>query len=239
MSVGQKKPLLSMLRAGFWSAPFTALLAAAHFIAGVLTPARSGPFAKPADVIPYPYTSVSQFIPLDYYWLIPGFLLAPSFVVFMAFIRMYASDEKKILAQIGLSFAVIYATIMMTNYFIQWTVVVPSLQKGEIAGLSLFTQYNPHGIFIVLEALGYLVMSTAMIFVAPVFTGGRLERTLRWLFVGSFVFGVALFVTLPLLGYDIVAFEVSILLINWIVLMASGALLSILFSRASRNRILN
>lgn len=223
------------LRVGFWSALLTALLAGVHFVSGVLTPARSGPFAKPADIIPYPYTIASQYIPLDYYWLIPGLLLAPIFVVFIASIHAYAPEEKRVFGQIGLSFAVIYAAVIMANYFIQWTVVVPSLQKGETANLSLFTQYNPHGVFIVLEALGYLMMSTAMVFVAPLFTQGRLQRTLRWLFVCGFVLAAILFVTLLLLGYDIVAFEVSILTVNWIVLMASGALLSILFRRSTTN----
>ena len=104
---------------------------------------------------------MSQFIPLDYYWLIPGLLLAAVFVAFMASIHAYAADEKKIFGQIAMSFALVYASIMMINYFIQWTVVVPSLQAGETTGLSLFTQYNPHGIFIVLESLGYLKMSAA------------------------------------------------------------------------------
>ena len=35
-----------------------------------------------------------------------------------------------------------------------------------------------------------------------------------------------------LIGYDIIAFEVTILTINWIVLIVSGALLSIIFKRA-------
>lgn len=235
MNVGERTGSISSMRVGFLSAVFTVVFAASHFITGILTPARSGPFAKPADIIPYPYTNVAQFFPGDYYWLIPGLLLAPVFVVLLASIHSYATDEKKIFGQIGLSFALIYASIMMTNYFIQWTVVAPSISNGETAGLSLFTQYNPHGIFIILEALGYMMMSTAMVFAAPIFNGKRLARAVRWLFIASFVLAVGFFVGLPILGYDIVAFEVSILTINWIVLIGSGTLLSIFFRRSARS----
>jgi len=44
-----------------------------------------------------------------------------------------------------LLFAVAYAVVIMVNYFVQFTVVVPSLLSGETLGLSLFTQYDPMG----------------------------------------------------------------------------------------------
>jgi hypothetical protein len=112
--------------------------------------------------------------------------------------------------------------------------VIPSILSGETAGLSLFTQYNPHGIFIALEGLGYFMMSVAFLFAAAVFAGGRLERAIRWLFVSSFILAVVSFTVLSLLKYDIVAFEVTILTINWAVLIVSGILLSVLFRRESR-----
>jgi len=167
----------------------------------------------------------------------PGFLLAPLFVVLMACIHHYAPDDKKIFGQIGLSFALIYAAVITVDYFIQFVVIEPSILSGETAGLSLFTQYNPHGIFIALEGLGYFMMSAAFLFMAPLFAGGRLERTIRWFFVASFALAVSAFVSLSLLGYDIVAFEVTILLINWIVLIASGVLLSVIFKRTDDDRI--
>jgi hypothetical protein len=65
------------------------------------------------------------------------------------------------------------------------------------------------------------------------FAGGRLERALRWLFAASFVVAVGSFVGLSLLGYAIVTFEVTIITINCIVLIVSGALLSVVFKRAA------
>jgi hypothetical protein len=208
---------------------------AATFAVGIATPPRSGPFASTANIITYPYTNVASFVPMDYIWLYPGFLLGPAFVVLMACIHHYASDDKKVFSQIGLSFAVVYAAVITTDYFVQLAVLQSSLLSGETAGLSLFTQYNPHGIFIALECLGYLMMSVALLFAGAVFAGGRLERAIRWLFVTGFVLAVGFLVGLSLLKYEIVAFEVTILTINWIVLIISGALLSVVFKRAGRS----
>ena len=221
---------------GFYSSVLTAIIAAVFFIAGILTPARSGPFAPAANSISYPYTNVAAFIPNDYLWLYPGILLALIFVVLMVCIHFYASNDKKIFSQIGLLFAMVYATVISIDYFIQFTMVIPSILSGETAGLSLFTQYNPHGIFIALEGLGYLMMSVAFLFAAAVFAGGKLENAIRWLFVASFILAIVSYTVFSLLRYDIVAFEVTILTINWTVLIVSGILLSILFRREGQEK---
>src|SRR5664280_2640508 len=214
-------------RLGFWSAILTAVLAAAAFAAGITTPARSGPFCT-AACITFPYTNVAAFIPGDYIWLYPGLLLALIFVVLMGCIHSHASDEKKVFSQIGLAFALAYAVVIISDYFVQFTVVIPSISSGETAGLALFTQYNPHGIFIALEGIGYLMMSVAFLTNAVVFSEGRLEHAIRWIFFIDFILASGCLAGLTWLKYDIVAFEVAILTINWIVLIVSGILLSIL-----------
>ena len=60
-----------------------------------------------------------------------------------------------------------------------------------------------------------------------------LERALRWLFTASFVVAVGSFVGLSLLGYAIVTFEVTIITINCVALIVSGALLSVVFKRVA------
>lgn len=220
-------------RLGFWSALLTALFAAAHFAAGILTPPRSGPFAPPADVVPYPYTNAAAFIPGDYLWLLPGILLALIFVALIASIHQYASADKKVFGLIALCFALIYATVMIVNYLIQWMVVVPSLLSGETEGLGLFTQYNPHGVFIALEGIGYLMMSAALVSAAAVMWRGRLEGVIRWLFVTDFVLAVFSLGGLAVLRSDIVAFEVTILTVNWIALIVTGVMLAVLFRGAA------
>jgi len=153
----------------------------------------------------------------------------------MACIHAYAAEPKQIYSRIGLSFALVYAVVILVDYYLQLTVVVPSLQAGETEGLSLFTQYDPHGLFIALESLGYTMLTIALLFAAPVFAGGRVERAIRGLFVLSFVLAVATFVGLAVVGHDLVAFEVTVLMINWSVLITSGVLLSVVFRRAGKS----
>jgi hypothetical protein len=210
-------------RLGFYAATATIILAATFFTVGILTPVRS---------VSYPYVNgLAQYVPGDYYWMIPGFLLAPVFVVLMSSIHSYAPEKKRVFSQLGLSFGIVYAAINCTDYFIQFAVVEPSILKGETASLTLFTEYNPHGVFIAAESLGYLVMTVAFLFVAGVFSQGRIEKVLRWLLVSGFLAAVGSFLSLSLLGYDIVTFEVAVITIDSVVLIASGALLSLLFRR--------
>lgn len=217
-------------RFGFWVAILTVAVTAVFAVTAVLTPARSGPFCQ-TSCVATPYVNVAQFIPGDYLWLIPGILLAPIFVALIAVVHAYSDARTAVFSRIAMSFAVIYAVVITVNYFVQFTIVVPSLQSGETQNLSLFTQYNPHGFFIALEVLAYLAVSAAFLAAAPVFDKGRLELTVRWLFALSFVASVAAFVGLWLFGNDLVAVEVTVLMINWVVLIVGGALLSIVFRR--------
>jgi hypothetical protein len=226
----------SASRFGFWTAVSMSVITAATFEVAIATPPRSGPFCM-SSCVTYPYADVAAFFPRDYLWMYPAMLLTPIFVVLMACIHHYASGDKRLFSSIGLSFAVITAAVITIDYFVQLTVVQPSLLKGEADGLSLVTQYNPHGIFIALEDLGYLMMSVAFLFAAAVFAGRDwVERTIRWLFISGFILAVGSFSFLSLLyGNDLeYRFEVVVILIDWMVLIVSGVLLGVVFKRAGQ-----
>ena len=222
----------SSARLGSWAAILTVVAALPFAAIAMPTPPRAGPFCT-SSCVAYPYVDVAQFIPGDYLRLVPGMLLAAIFVVLMGSIHAWAAEPKRVYSRIGLSFAVVYAVIILVDYFVQLTVVLPSLQAGETDGLSLFTQYDPHGLFIALESLGYAMLTIALLFAAPAFADGRVERAIRWLFVSAFMLMVAAFVGLAVVGRDLVAFEVTVLLITWAVLIPSGALLGVVFRRAA------
>ena len=82
--------------------------------------------------------------------------------------------------------------------------------------------------------LAYISMSAAFVAAAPVFAGGRVEWTIRWLFSLGFPLALAAFVGFWLLGHDLVVVEVAVLMIDWLLLIVGGALLSIVFWRADR-----
>ena len=156
------------------------------------------------------------------------------YVILMVSIHSYAAGQKKIFSQIGLSFAIITAVILLSDYFVQFFVIPMSLKNGETEGIAMLIQYNPHGLFLVLEELGYLVMSLSFLFMAPVFANrDRLESAVRWIFIVGFVLVmVSLAVISIIYGLERQdRFEVAAISIDWLVLIINGVLLSIVFRR--------
>ena len=120
---------------------------------------------------------------------IPSLILAPLFVVLMLSIHHTAPEDKKILTQLGLAFALICAAILSLHYYIQLTFVQQGLLNNQLAGIWQFAAPNPHSFFWTLAALGYGFMGIALFFTAPVFAG-KSERGIRWLFFANGFVGV-------------------------------------------------
>lgn len=186
---------------GFWSAFSATLLVA---VAGVTATASVQPFAT-----------------------VMGFLLTPVFLVVMVCVCCYASDESRVFGLVGVSFAVIYATLISVNYFIQLTFV-----RQNTFDVSIFDMSNPRSMMWVIEVLGYFFMGLSTLFAAPVFKSGRTERVVKWLFVVNGVLGV-----LTPVGYAL-NLPLQVLLgglVVWDVVMPlSTALLAYLFWYALR-----
>ncbi len=218
---------------GFYSAVLTVILTIVTFGLALTAVPISGANC-PADCITYPYLDTLTRFPKDYLWMYPAIILILVYVVLMAAIHAYAAREKKIFSQIGFSFAIITAVILVVDYFIQFSVVPVSLANGETDGIALLTQYNPHGIFIALEELGYLMMALSFLFMAPVFAKrGRLETAIRWIYILSFaIVFISLVITSFAYGLERQdRFEVVAISICWLVLIINGVLLSIVFRR--------
>ncbi len=221
---------------GFYTAILTTAVTALTFGIAFFTPPLSGPFCT-GSCFRYPFIDIASRFPRDYLWMYLAILLTLIFIVLMACIHHYASKEKNVFSQVGLSFAIISATVLIIDYFLQISVIQPSLANGETEGIAILTQYNPHGIFIALEDIGYLMMSIAFLFMAPVFSvTNRLEGSIRWIFIAGFVLTVMSFIMLSILyGINLeYRFEVAAIAINWIVLIVSGILLSVVFKRSMR-----
>jgi len=158
---------------------------------------------------------------------IVGFLLTPSFLVVMACIHCYASNERKVFSLVGLSFAIIYATLISVNYFIQLTFVRQSTFNVEI-----FDMGNPQSMMWVIEILGYFFMGLSTVFTAFVFESGRVEKLIKWLFITNGILGL-----LTPIGYGL-NLPLQIMLgglIVWdIVMPISTALLAYLFRHSEK-----
>jgi hypothetical protein len=229
-------PQQRICQSGFWLSILTFIFTLVALVIAITTPPRSGPFCS-SGCIDYPYIDAAAFVPRDYLWMWPALLLTISFLALVACIHYTASSEKKIYSHLALLFAAISTTVLAVDYFIQLFVMQPSLLKGETEGLSLFSQYNPHGIFIALEDLGYLMMSMSFLFLAFVFKAQKgVERAIRrWFFTGFVLAIASLIILLSVYGLDIeYRFECAIILINWCILTVTAVLLSIFFRRLGR-----
>ncbi|MDD3654886.1 MAG: hypothetical protein PHO01_12050 [Desulfotomaculaceae bacterium] len=123
---------------GFYTAISTTVLTLVTFGIAILTPPLSGPYCT-GSCFEYPFLDIVSRFPRDYYWMYPSILLSLIFVVLMVCIHHYASKEKKVFSQIGLSFALISAAILISDYFIQISVIQPSLISGETDGIALLS----------------------------------------------------------------------------------------------------
>jgi hypothetical protein len=161
-------------------------------------------------------------------------VLVLAYVALMSSIHFHASRQKKLFSQVGVYFALIAATILVADYYIQFSVIPMSLRHSETEGLAVLIQYNPHGVFLALEELGYLIMSLSFVFMAFVFTNqSRLESAVRWIFVIAFILVIILLIVISF-SYGLERqdrFEVVVLSIDWLVLIVNGMLLSIIFRR--------
>jgi hypothetical protein len=170
--------------------------------------------------------------------MIPAIVMLLVYLVFMVSIQSYAIPEKKIFGQISLAFAVITTMLLVADYFIQFSVVPVSLMNAETEGIPLIIQYNSHGPFIVVEELGYILMSLSFLFAAFVFERkSRLEGSIRWVFIAGFLLSmVALGIVTANLGLERQdRFEVIVISITWLVLIVNGILAAILFKKRMRS----
>lgn len=217
---------------GLLSAILTVVLTAVTFALALATPPISGPLA--VDPIQYPYTEIISRFPRDYFWMYCAMILMLVFIVTAVCIYHDASEEQKVLAHIGLVFAVVSGIILFTDYFIQVSVIQPSLLNGETDGMALLTQYNPHGLFVVFEEIGYIAMSLSFLFFASVFSDGtKLDRAIKTILIGSFILSVlALAAICATYGiHREYLFEVAVISIDFLALIVFGSLLSIRYGK--------
>jgi hypothetical protein len=220
----------------FVVAVLTAVTAVVALAIGVLTPAHAGPYCR-SDCVGYPYTGGAEFVPRDFWWQYPAILVALLAVVLMMVLPRRPSARATLAACVAATLATIAAGVLVTDYAIQLTVVQPGLLKKETDGLGLWSQFNPHGVFIALENAGYLLMALAFLAIGMAMAAhSRSERVARIVFIAG---GTA--TPLALIGYAAAyqadldyRFEVAGIGIDWLVLIIAGALLAVA-SRARRN----
>ena len=218
---------------GFFVALTTSILTLITFGIAIMTPPLSGPYC-PGDCFEYPYLDIASRWPRDYYWMFPAMALTLFYMLLAACVYEFAPAKKKLFGLIGLAFALLATGTLMIDYFLQVTVIQPSVVRGEGDGISLLTQYNDHGVFIALEEAGYLLMSFSFFSMSAVFSSASHgERFLRWIFSGAFYLVIAVLAIISVIhGTErSYIFEIAVISINWLALAVAGFVLSGIFRK--------
>ena len=227
-------------RLGFWTSLSIMILTLITFALAISATPITGPWCQ-ADCVQYPFADVVAKVPHDYLWLYPAVLLELGVVILFASLHHSAAARHKVYSQIALLFAGMSALLVSADYYMQFAALQPSIVRGEQEGVALFSQYNTHGVFIVLEELGYFLMGLALLFAAPVFAQPtRLARVLRWLFVAAAILTLGgWFAFYGFYGFNLeYRFEVYTISVNWLTLIIAGIPLSRWFLGRGRSSAL-
>lgn len=223
-------------KVGFISSLLLTLLTITGFGFALIAVPPAGPYC-PENCMEYPYPDILKYFPNDYYWM---YIISFQLIVYLIFIianHFNAPVHKKIYSFIAVSLAIITTTVLLADYFIQFSVVPISMVKGHTEGIPLLTQYNGNGIFIALEELGFIVMSLSFLFLSPIFTGNHpLEKSMRWIFALPSVGVLISFIYYSVeFGLDRdYRFEVAVITIDWLATIIIGVLSSIYFLKKMR-----
>ncbi len=221
------------LKFGIYSSIALVLLTLITWTLAMMAVPPAGPYC-PGDCMAYPFSDLLDYYPRDYYWMYLAVFQVFAYLIFIIVNHFIASVERKLFSFISTAFAAMASVVLLITYFVQFSVVPISVMEGETEGIALITQYNGHGIFIAMEDLGYITMSISFFFLAFSFsTKKALEKTIRLLWLSAFPLIVMAFVAYTIrFGLDrSYRFEVAAISINWIVIIISGILLSILLNK--------
>jgi len=177
------------------------------------------------NCVNFAYTEITSEFPGDYFWMVVAIFMILSYLFLMTILHRFTPQSKKIYSNIAMNLALVVSVIILMNYYMQLRIIQASLVLGETAGIPLLTQYNPNGVFISLEELGFLLMSFSFFFSGLTFSGGsKLERGLRIITIAAFVISLIAYIAMfALYGTDIEdRYEIIVISVNWLLLIAFG-----------------
>lgn len=197
------------------------------FLFAMIAVPISGAFA-PDSSITYPYLNTIQQYPRDYIWQYIAMILMCVYLINFIIVKELINNSMKLYLKIGTFFAAISTAILLIDYYIHVNVVVVSLINKEYEGIPLLTQYNPHGLFIALEELGYIVMVLSFACMVPVFW--KKEYKAKGISIVYLIGIITTFLGLLIISFQFGLdkkdrFEVLVISVAWLVLIINGILI--------------
>jgi hypothetical protein len=166
-----------------WAICILGVVYAVTLVAGLLS------LKSPNDPITDPYFTILELLIVA---------MAPLLVIAMAAIHGYARPEVKVYSIVAMLFMAVAATITSCVHFVILTVSRP-LQACAPDMTTHFFAFTWPSVFYALDILAWdIFFALAMLFAAPVFTGGRLETWIRRLMMASGILSLAGLIGVPL-----------------------------------------
>ncbi|WDV45105.1 hypothetical protein PV797_16495 [Clostridiaceae bacterium M8S5] len=173
-----------------------------------------------------PWNGVYDFV-LQYKGMYKGLLVVIQILAFCQsflyliislVINRYVSEKRKILANIGVCFAIIFLLLSSANYYIQWTSVRVGINKGALKGLEYLVQFNFDSPVSVLNILGWtFFFGISNIFIAFCFNNSIRGK---WVARGFLLNGLSCIITFILFAIgikQIMLLWTTVLVITWYV----------------------
>mgnify|MGYP001319051809 CR=1 FL=1 len=149
---------------------------------------------SPLEPIGDPYFSIMEILIV---------VLAPLLVMVMVVVHGYASPGARVFSLTAIAFMIVSASITSSVHFVILTVSRQMASAG-FPWVSLFLSFEWPSVTYALDILAWDVFfALSMLFAAPVFTGGRLEKTIRILMILSGLLSLAGLIGVPLADMNI------------------------------------
>jgi len=151
------------------------------FLAGILAFSANVSFViaqvlQLLGILNYPYDEI----------FIYGFSLCIviPFLLEILALHYVTEGDKKIWSHAALIFTIIYAVFVSANYVVQLATVIPMSLKGSVDQIEVLRQ-TPHSMFWDFDAIGYICMGLASVFVVQLFKKQGFEKWVRISFLAN------------------------------------------------------
>ena len=172
------------IKVGYWSSVLALVFSLGYLASAILMALRPPPVwtnltafvdgSSPISLVAFSCIQLNEF------------LIAPVYVALFCCLHEYAAEEKKILTRLGLCFMVALMILGDQLVYVHFGVMRLIFTKGITAGMEHFLHWNFDSPMVSSGSLGWtFFIGLAFLVVAPIFSGDRLTRSLRYSFVAA------------------------------------------------------
>jgi len=224
---------IRLLKTGRFASLALAISTIATFAFAMIAIPISGANAPAGTEFAYPFLNTLGQFPRDFIWQYMALFQIIAFVFFMNTVKANARPEAKLYSGFASQLALLSAGILLVNYYCHSMVVPSSLAAKHFDGLGLIIQYNPYGLFIAMEELGYLLQCASLLSLVPIFSKSKAGSPIKLTILAASALVLASFAAITaIFGLDKQdRFEIAVISIDWIALIIIGFMASGLFRR--------